>query len=731
MVSALVHTGGPSRPSIPGDLEKESLAWGSWEMIEPNDLPLVSVTFPDEDIEATGTDPAFHFMRKSWENFTKTEYLPDLDIDPTQVRYYQDMSEVLDLNETQLGYISRNGFVVVDFGQHRYEEIRTFEDAYEYYWIKDLPVFITTDTILNTFHLLYMKFLKRTENETLRFSLMNMTSDLFKESQRIYDEVDNPVIKEAMKDIVVFFGVPSVLIGADDIIPEYALEDVDDYVHRILEAEIVEPYPGQDYTQYKPRGYYAGNPFLERYFRTMMWYGRKSYDVSGTADVLRACLIAIVTTSNETGLMGWDRIYEITRQLVGESDSLNHMDITEAMEEAVGSADIEQLEDPSNLEKIREELEKEKYIRQRILSVVVYTGDSEDPYEFPKIFQFMGQRYIPDSDIMQNVVFDRVPLYNDERRGLPSSLDVMAAMGSPRAVQNLEEELKRYNYTEQLKDAWASVQAKDDAYWNQSIYFRMLRSYEELVSDSEDEQYPDFMRTAAWADEKLNTALGSYAELRHDNLLYAKPAYSLSTCSNPEGFVEPYPEFYSRMTNISAAIRDLVVAEFSHHTKIYRTFTSVFDEFVFINRRLAEISIKELEGIPLAEDDIVFTRTIYRELGGICDPPPGWLPRLLMNAGIIEQNQDTRLVADVASDPGWVDPDTPPRVLHMATGYVRTAVVVAENQNGDLTFYVGPVYSSYEFPLIGFQRLTDGEWKELLNSEDAPADPFWTRTFFP
>ncbi len=709
----------------------ETHVWSGRKIVEPNGVPLVSVTFPDEAIRSTGTDPAFHLMRKSWENFTQTDYLSNLEINATQIRYYQNISDVFDLNETQWEYISRNGFVVVDFEDHFHKKIRTFEEAYEYYWMEDLPVFITTDTILNTFHLLYMEFLKRAENETLRFSLINMTSDLFRDSQRIYDGIEDSIVKEAMRDVVVFFGVPSVLIGADDSIPDYVLGEINDYVRKIMDANLVEPYPGQDYTQYRPRGYYAGNPFLERYFRTMMWYGRRSYDMNETADVLRACLITIVTVSNETGRLGWNKIYEITSQLVGESDSLNHRGISAAMEEAVGSIGIGLLEEPSNLEKIRDELMKDKYLRQRILSVDIGLPDAEEPYDFPKIFQFMGQRYIPDSDIMQNVMWHRVPIYEDQRRGLPSSLDVMAAMGSPRAVQNLESELERYNYTEHLKDAWASVQSKNEGYWNQSVYFRMLRSYEDLISDSEGEDYPEFMRTAAWADEKLNTALGSWTELRHDNLLYAKQPYSGSSCSNPEGFVEPYPEFYSRMENISITIHDLMVGEFNHETKIYRMFTFVFQEFANINQKLALISIKELQGIPLTEEEVIFIRTIYRELGGICAPPPGWLPTLLMAAGIQEGDQDTRIVADVATDSGWVLPGMDPRVLHVATGFVRTVIVAAEDQNGNLTFFAGPVYSFYEFPLEGHQRLADGEWKELLDSEDAPPDPFWTRTFLP
>lgn len=727
LVTALVHTGTSPRLMALSDPRTETNIWTEREITNPYELPLVYMTFEDEDLESTGTDPVFHIVRKSWDNFTQTDYLSDLDIDATQVRYLQNVSDTFNLNETQWEYISRNGFVVVDFE----DEIITFEDAYEFYWLNDLPVFITSDTILNTFHLLYSQFLKTAEKDALSHMLKNMTSELFLESQRIYDDVSHPVLKYGMRDVVIYFAVPAVLMGTNDTIPDYATQEVSEIVRKIEEAVVVEIYPGQDYTQYKPRGHYAGDPDLERFFRTMMWYGRKSYDMERTRDVLLACLITFVISSNVSAHSKWDSMYNITSILVGESDSLNHKDISKAMEESVGSLGIDSLTNPRNIDIIKEELEKDEYKRQRILSAVVIDDDYDELYVFPKIFQLIGQRYVPDSEIMQNVIYDRVPLFEERRRGLPSTLDVMAAMGSPRAVQNLQSELEEYNYTEQLKDAWASVQSKNEDYWNQSVYFRIMRSYEELVSGEEGEEYPEFMRTAAWADEKLNSAAGSWTELKHDNILYAKQPYSLSACSTPEGFVEPYPAFYGRLENISIRMRELVVNEFTQATSELEFFATVFQNFATINRNLASISIHELQGIPLTQDEILFIRTVYRQVWGICAPGPGWLPLLLGMADVEDETKDTRIVADVATDPGWPYPPTPPKVLHAATGYVRTAIVVTEDQNGELTFFVGPAYSFYEFPLIGYQRLTDDEWKVMLDSDDRPSDPFWTETFLP
>ncbi len=56
------------------------------------------------------------------------------------------------------------------------------------------------------------------------------------------------------------------------------------------------------------------------------------------------------------------------------------------------------------------------------------------------------------------------------------------------------------------------------------------------------------MQTTAWHHEKLNTQLTSWAQLRHDNILYGKQSYTGGTgCSYPYTYVEPYPELYAQL----------------------------------------------------------------------------------------------------------------------------------------------------------------------------------------
>ena len=53
-----------------------------------------------------------------------------------------------------------------------------------------------------------------------------------------------------------------------------------------------------------------------------------------------------------------------------------------------------------------------------------------------------------------------------------------------------------------------------------------LNSIRKLNPPKDRSALPQFMQTAAFWQEKLNTQLSSWAQLRHDNLLYAKQSYT-------------------------------------------------------------------------------------------------------------------------------------------------------------------------------------------------------------
>lgn len=54
------------------------------------------------------------------------------------------------------------------------------------------------------------------------------------------------------------------------------------------------------------------------------------------------------------------------------------------------------------------------------------------------------------------------------------------------------------------------------------------------------------MHTEAFGRRTLNAQLGSWAQLRHDTVLYAKQSYTDGDAREfPDAYVEPYPAFWS------------------------------------------------------------------------------------------------------------------------------------------------------------------------------------------
>ena len=60
---------------------------------------------------------------------------------------------------------------------------------------------------------------------------------------------------------------------------------------------------------------------------------------------------------------------------------------------------------------------------------------SSDPGQLPVSFKLLGQKFLIDSYVLSEVVYDRIIVDNKKiYRGLPDPLDVMAVMGNEDAI---------------------------------------------------------------------------------------------------------------------------------------------------------------------------------------------------------------------------------------------------------------------------------------------------------
>ncbi|RLF25346.1 MAG: hypothetical protein DRM97_02195 [Thermoprotei archaeon] len=125
--------------------------------------------------------------------------------------------------------------------------------------------------------------------------------------------------------------------------------------------------------------------------------------------------------------------------------------------------------------------------------------------------------------------------------------------------------------------------------------------------------------------------------------------------------------------------------------------------------KLRVIAEKELNSEELSREEKLFIRNYGLHLESIFHG----LKRVFI---------DPRIIADVFTDPNTN------RVLEVGTGYFDTIFVVYAKPNGELYVAQGFTLSFYEFTWPQTRRLTDQEWRELLEKGGIER-PFWTTSF--
>jgi hypothetical protein len=434
-----------------------------------------------------------------------------------------------------------------------------------------------------------------------------------------------------------------------------------------------------------------------------------------------------VRVGGEPALDAWERIYEPTAFFVGTADDLTVYDYAAVAQETYGGLpDPSALADEARLDSFMEAARK---LRPPAI-VGGFVTDQEDPEEVTQGFRFMGQRFIPDSYMFQQLVYSNVGVYQGDGapftlspsmagpiRGFPRGLDVQAALGSLRALEILtaEGDTDYIGYAEQLAKLQAEFAALPDEQWTANLYWNWLHSLSPLL-ERKGEGYPFFMQSPAWADKDLHTWLGSWAELRHDTILYAKQSYTeFATAMPPEpqpvrGYVEPQPQVYARLAALTAQMETGLGDRGLLHGEVADKLARMKDLLL----ALKTISEKELAGEALTEEEyetIRFIGDTLESLTSFSEEVEGEITS--------EADERMALIADVHTDPNTG------QVLEEAVGdaFPIYVVVVVDGQQ---VVTMGGVFSYYEFRWPMEDRLTDEAWQEMAPKPDRPA---WTSSF--
>ncbi len=587
------------------------------------------------------------------------------------------------------------------------------KDLLDVYTLDGDTYFVTTDVCLHLFHLMYDFSLKIIELGNFFDIMYTMLNETRSDQIDLYNSISDVKVQDSLERNIAYLSVMIYFLDDNSTAIPLIGQSLTQTEINNIETQQQEESAIFQYEElfqlYKVRGHYNDHEDLTKYFKAMMYAGRMSFLLQessmfpGLSTEHTRMMLLLLSSFNLTTQSGtiwelWEKIYNPTTFYVGESDDLTPLECYEIWGE-IGSPI------PSSLgnDTIIDEFKSVAANYRKPLINSMFLDNMTDYENKTQAFRLFGQRFVPD-----NYIFQQLMNPNVENRVLPNGLDVFSVFGSPRADFHLKQENETYSQygsqIEKLRDEFGGLNA---THWTQNLYWMWLYTLFPLLEPAK-KGYPSFMQNDAWSDKALMTTMGSWAELKHDTILYAKyPWQGLGWTPNIHSYVEPYPKVYARLSSLTQYLIDglknynLCIQEFIERLEILK---SIYD-------RLTEISIKILDNEKMSDSDNHF-------LFGF-----GWEIYQVYNFEYMSlevEKERSALIADVA---GYSD-FTGSYVLEVAVGNPYIIYAVIPDHRGKLYLTYGATYSYYEFIQNADNILNDEEWHEMLDN-NPPNLPEW------
>ena len=632
--------------------------------------------------------------------------------------------------EKQKEMLLKNGFVITkpknlkdneyseEAWNYEFDQIHQIYEENEY---KFLASFVTTDSVTHIFHIFYDGFLRNLEKDELYPKSIELNKNLLAENISLYDELQNERLKEIQNRNIAFIATGLKLLGEEpENLPEEAKTLVDEEMKNVSQEGVTKSVisgRNVDFSQLKPRGHYTRSEELKKYFSGTMYFGQVGLFIEndGKPDedsILQGLLLTHSIYKSPDILKTWEDLVEPIDFLVESADDLSIREYARTLYGVYGKDfDINKLGDEKNL--------------SNVYKVLSEYPDPQVAGFMGKSFRFMPQRAVMDSVLMQNVV----DIARDDKpsdRPIYSGLDLMTAFGSVKALEIQKED--PYNshwdkYQEKTDENIATVKKMDDLDWQKNMYrgwLWMLKAYDQKFGEG----YPTFMRNDAWERKDLVSALGSFAELKHDTVLYGKALMAEmgggGDVEIPKSYVEPNVGLYEKLnwllefTKVNLKNRDMLSEKYEEKINNFQAMVVKF----------RDLSIKELQNEPLTEDEITDLLYIGGEMERIMvDFVESSDENEVMYWYEIESATDRRMpvVVDlmrVVENSVGLPKD---EIFSIGTGKPMEIFVIYPHQ-GKLYMGRGATFSYYEF--LNKERLTDEDWQKMVYDE-ATDFPTW------
>jgi hypothetical protein len=270
----------------------------------------------------------------------------------------------------------------------------------------------------------------------------------------------------------------------------------------------------------------------------------------------------------------------------------------------------------------------------------------------------------------------------------------------------------------------SAIAARPDEAWGQTVYEAWLAAVEPMWLPH-GAAFPDFMRTDAWRSKDQQTGFGSYAELKHDTILYTKQAVGEMGDLQPElppvrNWVEPDPVPFQRLSAMAGLTADGLAAR----DLLGKDMRKLLNDYIAMTDRLATIAADELAGGSITNKENEWLRAI----GGVLESF-WWRSGEKVDSAQPIRDDDAAIIADIMRG---IDLDAGiDEVVEVGTGRIDRIFVLVPDDAGVFHVATGGVYSYYEFPWPTEDRLTDEQWWTMLRKGEEPDRPAWQAPLFP
>ena len=611
------------------------------------------------------------------------------------------------INSLQREFLLKNGFVIVP-------DI-TYKQMFELYENVTYPI-ITTDSIIDSFYHIFGEILNVCEIENSK-RLTVFSEKLYKAVEKKYEKN-----KSDYFELLKYSAIPYKIMNEKSVlhsdIKDMSLIHISDpdSLNKLL---LFYNKSKVDLTQYKVRGIYDSER-LKKYFWAMTFYSLNTFFIEKDNHLKDSIRLAELFSEERELSEKYNNINDFYKFLIGNEDDLT---LKEYIDEFKDESNILKNKD---IEYIRNKLRKYRNpsITDTEKKIVIenYVFKTEE-----KGLRLFGKKYNPESEMF-------LKMFNLYKKH-PEAMDVMIRLGNTQA-EKIYSKKENNQYVKNIR----KLEIKE--YPENSISYKIT----DLIKTGFkiDKRSQKVFKSQLYEKKILNSSLINWAFFKHLFVLQTKSVHVThgDHFNNKfHGIVEPFPDFYKKLDNIVQELIDYLIEKKFHisETGFSRIDKSFADEYIY--SMCGDLNI-EMESEVNPEFYILkyfkhFLKKIYdiseKQLGNvILTKEENYILHKYHN---ILRNCHMNLYNAPAEDevPKCVDyfynptKDGKKEIFHSGIG--RPSIMYLIYRYNDKDYLTeGGVIPFYDF--ISENRLSDSEWKNLLDSASRPELKEWQKDIF-